>query len=286
MKRKIGFMPNGSYNGKSVEEVCQSLKKIGFEAVEWTQEFASPRNKSISELKELVKTSQKYGLEISEIVVQQDLIVLDENVRRDNINYIKECINAYGRIGVGIINLFTGPIPWVRHPVVVGRDISQGAAWDMLFKAFDEILPLAEKEGVVLAVENVWGMLCDDFFTNKHLIDHYRSPYLGVNYDPSHDIIAGNTDTGWIVRNWGSNIRHVHLKDAVGVSQDGKFVFPLPGEGNVDWKGFMSGLDEIGYKGPMSIEFESFGYVAKVLKGDWEKAAEIALRDFKILFGY
>jgi sugar phosphate isomerase/epimerase len=286
MKRKIGFMPNGSYNSMSAEEVCKSLKRIGYDCVEWTQTFASPRQKSVKELKELVRISQDNGLEISEIVVQQDLVLKDEQKRKDNIAYILECIRAYSEAGIDTINLFTGPIPWIDNPLKVGKDISEGEAWGMVFSAFDEILPVAEESGMNLAVENVWGMLCRDFFTNRYLIDHYKSPYLGVNYDPSHDILAGHLDVGWIIENWGKNIKHVHLKDAVGIQEDRKFIFPLPGEGNVDWKSFHSALDRAGYKGPMSVEFESFVYVAKVLNGDWEKAAELSLNNFRLLFDY
>jgi sugar phosphate isomerase/epimerase len=285
-KRKIGFMPNGSYNAMSPEKVCQSLQRLGFQAVEWTPNFASPRNFSEKELKNLVKVSNDYGLEISEIIVQQDLVVLNEEVRNNNIAYIKECINAYSAVGINTINLFSGPIPWCDRPVKIGKDISEGKAWEMVFRVFDEILPLAEKQNINLAVENVWGMLCHDYYTNYHLINHYRSSKLGVNYDPSHDMIAGHTDIGWIVRNWGKNIKHVHLKDAVGIQEDGKFIFPLPGEGNIDWKNFLAGLDDAEYFGPLSIEFESFGYVSKILKGDWEKAAELAINNFKLLFGY
>lgn len=285
-KRKIGFMPNGSYNNMNAEQVCKSLKDIGFDAVEWTQVFASPRNKTEKDLKNLVDISNDYGLEISEIVVQQDLILKDENLRKDNISYIKECIEAYSNVGINTINLFSGPIPWIANPLKIGRDISQGSAWGMLFEAFDQIVPLAEKKQVNIAVENVWGMLCCDFYTNKYLIEHYKSDYLGVNFDPSHDILAGNLDIGWIINSWGKYIKHIHLKDAVGIQQDGNFIFPLPGEGNVNWGDFIKALDNIGYDKAMSIEFESFNYVAQVLKGDWEKAAQLALNNFKLLFGY
>ena len=68
-------------------------------------------------------------------------------------------------------------------------------------------------------------MLCHDFYTAKFLIDYFNSQYLGVNFDPSHDILAGNMDIGWIIRQWGKErIKHIHLKDAVGTQEQGKFV--------------------------------------------------------------
>ena len=78
-----------------------------------------------------------------------------------------------------------------------------------------------------------------------------------VNYEPSHDVISGNTDLRFVVNGWGKRIRHIHLKDAVGIMQPGQFVFPMLGEGVADWEGFKAGLSDIGYDGVMSVEFES-----------------------------
>lgn len=92
----------------------------------------------------------------------------------------------------------------------------------------------------------------------------------------------GNLDIGWIIRQWGKdNIKHIHLKDAAGVQADGKFIFPLLGEGYVDWKSFFTSLREIGYSGFMSVEFESFKYMENLLDGDMEKAAKLSIESLK-----
>lgn len=275
---KIGFMPTLSYSGMDADRVCKSLKALGYDAVEWTLAHFNPRTMNRSELENVVKVTNDNGLEISEIVVQQDLVVTDGDSRKDNIEYINLCIREFSALGIDTINLFTGPVPWLKNPLVVGRDIPEGKAWQMVFEAFDIFVNEAEKRGINLAVENVWGMICHDFYTTRFLIDRYDSPRLGVNFDPSHDILAGNMDIGWIVRQWEKDrIKHVHLKDAVGEQTDGKFIFPLLGEGNVDWKGFCSALHDIDYNGVMSVEFESFKYVERILEGDMEKAAAISI---------
>ena len=107
--------------------------------------------------------------------------------------------------------------------------------------------------------------------------------YLGVNFDPSHDILYGNLDMGWIIRQWDKKIKHIHLKDAVGIPEEGKFIFPLLGEGNVNWQEFFKALNEIDYQGFMSVEFESFKYYDRVLKSDSVKAAELSMKSLKCL---
>ena len=184
-------------------------------------------------------------------------------------------------MGVNVVNLFTGPVPWLEFPLKVGVNVSMTDAWNYVFGAFDRILPVAEKEGVKLAVENVWGMLAHDLYTNRYLIDHYDSDNLGVNLDPSHDMLYGNNDEPFIVKSWGKKIFHVHVKDAVGVAEGGKFVFPLLGEGNVDFPAFFRALNEIGYDGCASVEFESWAYRRNILGNSHAAAAKMCLDALK-----
>ena len=97
-------------------------------------------------------------------------------------------------------------------------------------------------------------------------------------------MLKGNYDAGWIVRQYGNKtIKHIHLKDAVGVQVEGLFLFPFIGEGRVDWPGMFSALREIGYEGYMSVEFESFTYHNNVLRGDTVEAARRCIADVKAL---
>ena len=59
----------------------------------------------------------------------------------------------------------------------------------------------------------------------------------------------------------------------------GEFLFPLIGEGLVPWEAFFQTLDDIGYNGCCSVEFESFAYHNLVLKGNTEEAARRSFND-------
>jgi sugar phosphate isomerase/epimerase len=146
-------------------------------------------------------------------------------------------------------------------------------------------LPLAEKHHVYLAVEAVFGHLCHDYYTLRELLHHFDSEYLAVNLDPSSFRLYGN-DVPWVVNRLGSQIRHVHLKDVAGrPGQLGQeFIFPLLGEGVIDWKVFAAALDGIGYRGVLSAEFEAFGYYDRVLQKKPEVAAALSMEQIKRLF--
>lgn len=282
-KIKLGFMASLGYGVMEPRDVVRSLKSIGYDGVEWTLSHFNPRTKSPSDLRRLIDLTEEGGMECSEAVVQQDVVCLDDDTRQDRIKFAVECIQAAGEVGITTLNFFTGPAPWDPSAPVVGRDISMGTAWQQMIDAFDEFVPAAAQANIGIAVEGVWGHLCHDYFTTRALIDHYRQDCLGVNFDPSHDVLYGNTDAAWLVRQWGPAIKHCHLKDAVGVPVDGQFVFPFLGEGRVDWTGFFTTLDEIGYAGFCSVEFESFGYLDKVLEGDIEAAARMSYEQIRVL---
>lgn len=280
---RIGFLASLGFERMDPARVVSELKQLGYNAVEWTRIF-NPRDKSIAEVRAIVDMTRSAGMAISEVVIQQDYVCPDDRVRRDRVALTRETIEACAEVGVDTVNLFTGPAPWNPKAPRIPRDIAEGTAWEMVLDAFDKIVAALESRGVHGAVEDVWGHLCNDYYTTRVLIDHFASDYLGVNFDPSHDTLKGNFDTGWIVGQWGKEtVKHVHLKDAIGVQEPGQFLFPFLGEGRVDWQGMFGALQEIGYEGYLSVEFESFAYHERVLKGDTIETARRSMNDVRAL---
>ncbi len=283
--RNIGFMASLGFSQMQPEEVLRVLSQIGYNGVEWTLSHLDPRKKSLKEIERIVNLTHRYNMEVSEVVVQQDLVTLNKGLRKSRIELVLQCIEVFSEASINTINLFTGPAPWDSKAPKLHKDISEKKAWNMVFEAYDKFVSVAEKFKMNLAVEGVWGMLCHDYYTTRLLIDNFDSPYLGVNFDPSHDVLYGNLDVEWIIKQWDKKIKHIHLKDAVGIPEEGKFIFPLLGEGNVDWKSFFKALDKINYQGFVSVEFESFNYYKNVLGGDVKEAAKISLQQVRKLMG-
>lgn len=281
---RIGFMPAGSYVGMPPAKVLASLKEIGYDAVEWTMAFVSPEKFSTQEIRSVFEETIRQGLTVSEVCVQRDLILKDEDACGRAAEFVNRCIEIYAACGIDTINLFTGPVPWSASPLIIGRDITEGQAWEKLLRAFDRIVGCAEKNRMNIALENVWGMLCNEFYSAQYLVNQFNSPYLGVNLDVSHDILAGHSDIAWLIRSWKGKIKHVHLKDAAGIQQNGKYLFPLLGEGMIDWRTFIQTIEEVGYQGAMTVEFESFRYVSALWDGNWETAARQSYESLKKLF--
>ena len=126
---------------------------------------------------------------------------------------------------------------------------------------------------MTITVEAAFGMLVRDYYTLREFLNYFSSKQLAVNMDPSHLALYGN-DPAWAVKRLGSLIQHVHMKDVIGKPGPlmETFMFPMLGEGIIDWRRFMEALKEIDYKGFLSVEFESDNYLKNIWCGDWSKA--------------
>ncbi len=284
VSERFGFLASLGFQSWPVEDVVRCLADLGYDAVEWTLGHFDPTASS-GDLADLVRVPSRHGLVASEIVVQQDFVTPDPALFEARVSLVEACIPAAAGIGISVLNLCTGPAPWDPKAPRLGKDISEGEAWALVGKAFDRLVPLAERHHVYLAVEAVFGHLCHDYYTLLELLRRYDSEFLAVNMDPSHYRLYGN-DIDWVVHQLGARIQHVHLKDVVGrpgmVGED--FTFPLLGEGVVDWGAFRQALGDVDYRGVMSVEFEAFGYYAQILGRDPAKAAELSMQQIRALF--
>jgi sugar phosphate isomerase/epimerase len=279
-KWKSAFIP---YHAKSTDEAIDVLKHAGYEGVEWNLQlhFKNPRD-----LKALAEKTRGRGLEVSDVMASQDLVIADDRLRAERVALIKDCIAAAKSASVGIVNLFTGPAEWDPKAAKIGRDISEGKAWSVVVDAFSDIVEAAEKNSVTITVEAAFGMLVRDYYTMREFLGNFNSKELAVNMDPSHLALYGN-DPAWVVKQLGRKIKHVHVKDVVGKPGPlgESFVFPLLGDGIIDWKNFFTALKELSYDGFLSIEFEADNYLNSIWGGDWSRAAQTSKEQLDHLTG-
>lgn len=95
------------------------------------------------------------------------------------------------------------------------------------------------------------------------LVDH---PRVGVALDPSHATHAGE-DVAAIARLLGEQVKHVHLRDAIGQN-----ILVVPGDGTVDFPALARALRDIGYQRPAVIELEYEHATADQVRPDLARA--------------
>ena len=113
-----------------------------------------------------------------------------------------------------------------------------------------------------------------DYWTTKatlEAVDHREA--FGINWDPSHMIWQG-IDPAVFLTDFADRIYHVHCKDTK-THFDGRngrlsshlpwddprrgWTFVSAGLGDADLDGYFRALNQIGYTGPISIEWEDSG---------------------------
>jgi len=198
-----------------------------------------------------------------------------EGVRQRAAEEMKNTARAAAKFGVKIVNGFTGSSVWGKlyfFPPTSQADINAG--YEDFAARWRPILDVFQAEGVVFALEVHPTEIAYDLYTARRTLDAINNhPNFGFNFDPSH-FIHQFIDPVFFVDEFGSKIFHVHVKDSR-VQLNGRnsilsshldfgdprrgWDFVSPGRGEVEWDQLIRALNRVGYKGPLSIEWEDSG---------------------------
>ncbi len=148
------------------------------------------------------------------------------------------------------------------------------AGFALLAERFHPILDVFAECDVKFALEVHPTEIAFDIHTAERALaalDH--RPEFGFNFDPSHLIWQG-IDPAKFIRKFPDRIFHVHMKDAIGHAgrhqrhpgqplefrrPASRLGFPLAGPGRREFRGHHPRLNDIGYSGPLSVEWEDSG---------------------------
>jgi sugar phosphate isomerase/epimerase len=83
------------------------------------------------------------------------------------------------------------------------------------------------------------------------LVQQVNSPALGVHFDISHFNVQG-MDMKTVVAQLAPYTVHTHVKDERGIAPDHQFL--IPGEGDMDYVGYLRAMDHAGWQGHITVE--------------------------------
>jgi sugar phosphate isomerase/epimerase len=217
-----------------------------------------------------------------------------EGVNKRAAEELKATARAAKRLGVGVVNGFTGSSIWhllYSFPPVPGKMIDDG--FKLFANRFNPILDVFAECGVKFALEVHPTEIAFDIYTAERALDAIgRRPEFGFNFDPSHLHWQG-IDSVEFLRAFSDRIYHVHVKDAI-VTLNGRsgilashinfgdhrrgWDFRSPGRGTVNFEEIIRELNRIGYQGPLSVEWEDSGMDREF--GAREAASFVKQKDF------
>lgn len=111
----------------------------------------------------------------------------------------------------------------------------------------------AAGKGIYMGLENHGGGISGDPEVCRDLAAQVGSPYFGVLYDPCNLITRG-TDYKEGLEVMKDHIVHVHIKD--GTNEERSQEKTMLGDGDVDVPWILQRLEEIGYDGYITLEYE------------------------------
>jgi hexulose-6-phosphate isomerase len=159
-------------------------------------------------------------------------------------------------------------------PAVVNPETSYKQAWERSRRQIGELIPLAEKLKVVIAVEEVWNKFLLSPIEFAAYVDSFQTPWVRAYFDVGN-VVLFSYPQDWI-RTLGKRIVKLHFKDFKFAKNGNKAEFVNLLDGEIDWKEVHAALREIGYSGNATVELRG---------GDKEYLADVSRRVDKILAG-
>ena len=184
-----------------------------------------------------------------------------------------DAAKAAKKLGVDVVNGFTGSSIWhylYSFPPVTPDMIDAGYA--DFAKRFTPILDAFKKEGIKFGLEVHPTEIAFDIASAQRAVEAVKGhECFGFNYDPSHLGYQG-VDYVKFIRTFGDRIFHTHMKDVWWGHGDGtvgvfgghtEFADPRRywdfrslGHGDIDFEEIIVALNDVGYQGPLSVEWE------------------------------
>jgi len=198
-----------------------------------------------------------------------------EGVRQRAAEHMQNAARAAAAFGVKVVNGFTGSPIWhvlAMFPPVPPEMIENG--YKEFADRFNPVLDVFDEVGVKFALEVHPGEIAYDFWSTKATLKALNNrEAFGINYDPSH-LYWQMLDPVEFVYEFGDKIYNMHVKESVrnlngrnGVLGSHLFFgdyrrgwdFVSPGRGGVPFERVFRALNDVGYTGPLSVEWEDNG---------------------------
>ncbi len=172
-----------------IEKVIDSAAEIGFDGVEILHR--QMENETPDYVNMLKRRAWEQGLSLPMLSIHQDFVDPEAAKRQEGIDHTVHCLELAARLGCPSIRLNTGR--WgttksfdelmakggVEEPIE-GYTDEDAIKW--CIDSINECVPKAEEFGVVMAIENHWG-LSSNIDTLIDIYEQVDSPWLQINMD-------------------------------------------------------------------------------------------------------
>lgn len=181
-----------------IEKVIQHAADLGFDGVEILHR--QMESESLAYTNRLKRMAFDRGLALPMLSIHQNFLQPDQAKRKADVEHTFRCIDLAVRLGIPCIRMNTGSWGTVRNkrqtdyyqtgiePPIEGYTDEDGIRWTI--DGMRECLAYAEKAGVVLALENHWGLSSNMDYLLRIYEALKDSPVMGLNVDTGNFVGA------------------------------------------------------------------------------------------------
>lgn len=234
----------------SLFKVIDEAAKLGVEGVDILhRQMESEENTYIQNLK---RHAFENGIALTCLSIHQGFVFADKAEWQKNIDHTIKCIELAAKMGIPCMRLNTGRWNTIKsfddlmknrgiEPILPGYTEDDGFKW--CIEGIEKCLPAAEQNGVLLALENHWGLgsTPEGMLRIKKAID---SPWLGLLMDTGNFLENPYEKLEMIA----PQTKFVQAKTYYG----GGEWYTL----DLDYPRIVKILQKVNYQGYISIEFE------------------------------
>lgn len=227
---------SGEFRRGEWRHLIERFRQLGLSVVQLNGELLLEALDHPSAIPNLRAQLEENGITVVGLGGYRNLIAPEAGRRRENLDFLKRCLELAPLFGTAVVATETGTLHPENDWLPVHENWSD-QAWSLLCKALEELLPVAETHGSILALE---GFVNNVLRTHGQLIglfDQFPTQHLQLMLDPfnylsRHLMPARERVTAEFLRRFEHRFVLAHLKDVsaegaeAGTPEFGQGVFP------------------------------------------------------------
>jgi len=234
-----------------IEYVIEKVYEMGLAGIEILH--VQLQSDETGYLNKLKRMAFQHGIDIYCLAIHNDFVEPSVEKRKEQVEHVKRCLKAAYQLGAPSIRLNSGRWKTIRsfkelmkrngiEPPLPGYSDDDGYNW--VIDSIKQCIPTAEEYGVVMALENHWGLTTRAEGVLR-IVRSVDSEWLKVLMDTGNFVFDRYKELKMIA----PYTVLVHAKTYFGGSSLGP-------ELEIDYERVFKILKSVNYKGYISIEFE------------------------------
>lgn len=250
---RFAFSSN-AFRGFSLVETIEEIGRIGYKGIEIMADrpHAYPPDIDSVQIHQILDALNRWEMEISNINAfmmtavgdfhHPSWIEMDRERREMRIQHTIDSIHLASRLRAGSISTEPGGPKDNR--------MREEDALEIFAEGINRVERHAAEEGIYILIEPEPGLLIETSMQMKRFFSMVESDWVQLNCDLGHFYCAGE-DPAEVTIEMKEWIKHIHLED---ISSDRIHEHLMLGRGGMDIAGILKTIQEISYKGFVTVE--------------------------------